>query len=356
MAPQKREVNQMKTLTVTEIGHVELEDAPVPTIASPSDAVVRVTMTSICGSDLHLVHGALPSAPPYPLGHEYVGVVEEVGDAVASLSVGDRVVGPAAPWCGSCERCRAGQIQACLRGGVFGSSSVFGGLSGAMSERMRIPFAETVLSRIPDEVSDEQALLLGDVVPTGMTAVSHALAAPGGVLVVLGCGPVGLSAIVTAKLYGPSQVIAVDRVAGRLAVAAKLGATLTIDASTEDVGAAVLAATGGRGAEGIVEAVGLPATIQQACDLVRVGGRIAVVGISAGATELPMPQLLFKNVSLWTGLGHLGTIDTLLDLVARGVIDPTPMITDRAHLDDIATAFERFSDPANGVVKYAITV
>ncbi len=346
----------MKAFTVTEIGHVELEDAPTPVVASPSDAVIRVTTTSICGSDLHLVHGALPSAPPYQLGHEYVGVVEAIGDAVTSLSVGDRVVGPAAPWCGTCANCRMGQIQACLRGGVFGSSPVFGGLSGAMSEQMRIPFADTVLSRIPDGVSDEQALLLGDVVPTGMTAVSHALAAPGGVLVVLGCGPVGLSAVVTAKLFGPAQVIAVDRVASRLSVAAELGATLTVDASTQDVAEVIMEATGGRGADGVVEAVGLPATIQQACDLVTVGGRIAVVGISAGAVELPMPQLLFKNVSLWTGLGHLGNIDTLLDLVARGVIDPTPMITDRTSLGDIETAFERFSDPANGVVKYAIEV
>ena len=346
----------MKSFTVTELDHVALQDAPDPVIAEPSDVVIRVTMTSICGSDLHLVHGALPSAPPYPLGHEYVGVVAEVGAAVTSLSVGDRVLGPAAPWCGSCARCRAGQIQACLRGGVFGSSSVFGGLSGAMSERMRVPFADVVLSRIPDVVSDEQALLLGDVVPTGMTAVSHALAAPGGVLVVLGCGPVGLSAIVTAKLFGPSQVIAVDRVASRLAVATQLGATLTVDASTQDVAAIVAEATGGRGADGVVEAVGLPATIQQACELVTVGGRVAVVGISAGGTELPMPQLLFKNVTLWTGLGHLGEMDTLLDLVARGVIDPTPMITDRTTLAEIGTAFERFSDPANGVVKYAITV
>lgn len=346
----------MKSFTVTEIGRVALEDAPAPTIITPSDALIRVTMTSICGSDLHLVHGALPSAPPYPLGHEYVGVVEEVGAGITSLAPGDRVVGPAAPWCGSCANCRAGQIQACLRGGVFGSSSVFGGLSGAMAQYMRIPFADTVLSRIPDAVTDEQALLLGDVVPTGMTAVSHALTAPGGVLVVLGCGPVGLSAVLTAALYGPAQVIAVDRVPARLAVAAKLGATLTVDASTEDVAEIVTAATGGRGADGVVEAVGLPATIQQACELASVGGRVAVVGISAGGTELPMPQLLFKNLTLWTGLGHLGGIDRLLELVARGVLDPTPMITDRAALADIEAAFERFSDPSNGVVKYAISV
>lgn len=346
----------MKSFTVAEIGRAELQDAAEPGILMPTDALIAVTTTSICGSDLHLLHGALPSAPPYGLGHEYVGVVQEVGAAVTGIAVGDRVVGPAAPWCGSCAHCRAGQIQACLRGGVFGSDPTFGALSGAMAERMRIPFADGVLSRIPDGVTDEQALLLGDVVPTGMTAVSHALAAPGGTLLVLGCGPVGLSAVVTAKLFGPAQVIAVDRIASRLAVAEALGATRVIDASSEDVSAVVREATGGRGVDGVVEAVGLPVTIQQACDLVAVGGRVAVVGISAGGTELPMPQLLFKNVTLWTGLGHLGGIGTLLDLVARGVIDPTPMITDRAPLADIESAFARFSDPSSGVVKYAISV
>lgn len=346
----------MKALVLDEGGAVSLQQVPDPEVTDAGDAVVRVTSTSICGSDLHLMHGALPSKPPYVLGHEYVGVVTEVGAGVHGIAVGDRVVGPAAPWCGACAMCRRGQIQLCQRGGVFGSGPTFGGLGGAMAEYLRVPHADTVLSRIPDAVSDEQALLLGDVVSTGMTGVRHATAGPGGVLVVIGCGPVGLSAVHTARLFAPAEIIAVDRVPGRLRVAEQLGATRTIDASSEDVAAIVGELTGGRGADGVVEAVGLPATIAQAVDLAGVGGRIAVVGIAPGPVELPMPQMLFKNLTLWTGLGDLGHIDTLLDQVARGVLDPSPMITDRVSLDDLVGAIERFSDPANGVVKYAVSV
>lgn len=346
----------MKALVLDEGGAVSLQQVPDPEVTDAGDAVVRVTSTSICGSDLHLMHGALPSKPPYVLGHEYVGVVTEVGAGVHGIAAGDRVVGPAAPWCGACAMCRRGQIQLCQRGGVFGSGPTFGGLGGAMAEYLRVPHADTVLSRIPDAVSDEQALLLGDVVSTGMTGVRHATAGPGGVLVVIGCGPVGLSAVHTARLFAPAEIIAVDRVPGRLRVAEQLGATRTIDASSEDVAAIVGELTGGRGADGVVEAVGLPATIAQAVDLAGVGGRIAVVGIAPGPVELPMPQMLFKNLTLWTGLGDLGHIDTLLDQVARGVLDPSPMITDRVSLDDLVGAIERFSDPANGVVKYAVSV
>lgn len=346
----------MKALVLDEGGAISLQQVPDPELADAGDAVIRVTSTSICGSDLHLMHGALPSKPPYVLGHEYVGVVTQVGAGVHGFAPGDRVVGPAAPWCGACAMCRRGQIQLCQRGGVFGSGPTFGGLGGAMAEFLRIPHADTVLSKIPDGVTDEQALLLGDVVSTGMTGVRHALAAPGGVLVVLGCGPVGLSAVHTARLFAAAEVIAVDRVPGRLRVAEQLGATRTIDASSEDVAAIVGELTGGLGADGVVEAVGLPVTIAQAVDLTGVGGRVAVVGIAPGSVELPMPQMLFKNLTLWTGLGDLGHIDVLLDQVARGTLDPSPMITDRVPLDDIVGAIGRFSDPANGVVKYAVSV
>ncbi|WP_448006303.1 zinc-dependent alcohol dehydrogenase [Agromyces bauzanensis] len=346
----------MKALVLDEAGAVSLQQVPDPELADAGDAVIRVTSTSICGSDLHLIHGALPSKPPYVLGHEYVGVVSQVGAGVHGFAPGDRVVGPAAPWCGACAMCRRGQIQMCQRGGVFGSGPTFGGLGGAMAELLRVPHADTVLSKIPDGVTDEQALLLGDVVSTGMTGVRHATAGPGGVLVVLGCGPVGLSAVHTARLFAAAEVIAVDRVPGRLGVAEQLGATRTIDASSEDVAAIVGELTGGLGADGVVEAVGLPVTIAQAVDLAGVGGRVAVVGIAPGPVELPLPQMLFKNITLWSGLGHLGQIDMLLGQVARGVLDPSPMITDRVALDDLVGAIERFSDPANGVVKYAVSV
>jgi alcohol dehydrogenase len=344
----------MKALVLEEIGRIVRSTVPDPELQDDNDVILQITGTSICGSDLHLMHGALPSEPPYVLGHEYVGVVQEVGAAVRGVAVGDRVAGPAAPWCGGCTRCRTGNHQACLRGGVFGSGPTFGGLGGAMAELLRVPFAERVLTRIPDGVTDEQALLLGDVLPTGMTAVRHVLPEPGGTLVVIGCGPVGLSAIHTARLFGPAAVIAVDRIAGRLDLAAKLGATHVVDA-TDDVATVVAEVTGQQGATGVVEAVGSPATIGQAISLAGVGGRVAVVGIAPSGVELPLPEMLFKNVTLWTGLGDLSHMDTLMDLTRRGVIDPTPMFTHRAALDDITKAFETFSDPANGAVKYHVS-
>jgi alcohol dehydrogenase len=346
----------MKAFVVEEIGRTALATVADPQVLASGDAVLRVTTTSICGSDLHLVHGALPSRPPYSLGHEYVGVVEEVGAAVTRFAVGDRVVGPAAPWCGACPRCRAGQIQAGMQGGVFGSGPTFGELGGAMAERIRVPFADTILTRVPDGVADELAVLVGDVLSTGMTGVRQAGISPGDVLLVIGCGPVGLSAVHTARLFGPSAVIAVDRVPGRLAAARALGATHTLDASTADVAARVAELTDGRGASGVVEAVGLPETISQAVDAVGVGGRVAVVGIPGGGVELPMPAMVFKNVTLWTGLGHLGAMDALMALLDSGVLDPSPMITHQATLDELPEAFAAFSDPANGVIKTHVRV
>lgn len=224
-----------------------------------------------------------------------------------------------------------------------------------MAQRIRVPFADTVLVRVPDQVTDDQALLVGDILSTGMTGVEHALTVRGGVLVVIGCGPVGLSAVHTARLFAPAAIIAVDRMPNRLEMAKTLGATHVCNAASEDLASIVDEVSGGRGADGVVEAVGSPATINQAVSTAGVGGRISIIGITPGNVELPLPQMLFKNLNLWTGLGDLRHMETIMAMIANGTLDPSPMITHRASLEDLPEAFARFADPGSGVIKYSIT-
>lgn len=345
----------MRQMYCDSEGSVRLTEAADPVVEAPTDVLVRVRATTICGSDVHLVHGHLPTPWGFALGHEYVGEVVAIGSAVTRVQVGDRVVGPAAPWCGSCDACRRGQTQRCERGGVLGSGLGWGGWGGAQAELLRVPWADQDLARVPDGVTDAQALTVGDVLSTGWTAVRQAVTEVGQAVVVLGCGPVGLSAVHTATLHSPRAIIAVDAVAERLEVAATLGATHTLLAG-DGVAAAIMEITGGGGAEAVVEAVGLPATLGLAWDVVAVGGRVGVVGIPAGPVEVPFAQLLFKNVSLWTGLGDLRHMNELLDLIASGRLDPSPMFTTTRPFDEIEKAFHDMEQRAPGVIKTLVTV
>lgn len=345
----------MRALVCEEIGHVAVRDVPDPTLQDPTDVVVRITTTTVCGSDVGLVHGHIPTTPGFVLGHEYVGVVEEVGQAVGSLRPGQRVVGPAAPYCGACPTCVRGQIQRCERGGVLGSGEPWGGYGGTQAERLRVPHADRDLVAIPDELSDEQVLFVGDILPTGWSAVRWTDIAPGDTLVVLGAGPVGLAAVLTAQLSAPKALVVVDPLADRRELAETLGATVTLDPTRDDVPRAVAELTGG-GADGVVEAAGRADTIAQATQLVRVGGSVAVVGIPPGPVELPIADLLMRNVTLRQGLGHLGDMDRLVALVAAGRLDATPLITHRYTADQLAEAFHDFERQEDGIVKPAIAM
>jgi len=346
----------MRAVVVNEVDHYQLTETADPALVAPTDIVVRVTATTVCGSDLHLIAGHLPTPWGFELGHEFVGVVEQAGAAVRNLAVGDRVVAPAAPWCGTCQTCRAGQIQRCERGGIFGSGAAFGGLGGAQAERVRVPWADACVSVIPDGVSDAQALTVGDVLSTGWTGVREAVSAPGQTLVVFGAGPVGLSAIHTAALFGPRRVIAVDAIPDRLELALRLGADVTVDARDGDVVEAVRALTGGRGAEAVVDAAGVPATIGAWAGVAAIGGRVAMLGIPAGPVELPLGALQMQNVSIWTGLGDLGHMDMLLGMIAAGRLDPAPMFTETVAFDAIETAIADVAARKPGLVKPLVTV
>jgi alcohol dehydrogenase len=345
----------VRALVCEEFGQVVVRDVPDPTVQDPTDVVVRITTTTVCGSDVGLVHGHIPTAPGFVLGHEYVGVVEEVGAAVRRLQPGQRVVGPAAPYCGTCPTCAAGQIQRCERGGVLGSGEPWGGYGGTQAERLRVPHADRDLVPIPDDLSDEQVLFAGDILPTGWSAVRWTGIEPGDTLVVLGAGPVGLAAVLTAQLVAPRAVIVVDPIADRRKLAETLGATATLDPTGVDVAAAVAELTGG-GAHGVVEAAGRADTVVQATQLVRVGGSVAIVGIPPGPVELPIADLLMRNVTLRQGLGYLGDMDRLVALIAAGRLDATPLITHRFTGEQLADAFHTFERQDDGIVKPAIAM
>jgi len=346
----------VKTVHVAEEGQYAVVEVDDPKLLAPTDVVVDVAATTVCGSDVHIIGGDMGIPLDCPLGHEFVGTIAAVGDAVANLSIGDRVAAPAAPWCGTCRTCRAGQIQRCERGGIFGAGAAFGNLGGAMAEKVRVPWADSCLSVIPAAVTDAQALTVGDILSTGWTAVDRAVSGPGQTLVVLGAGPIGLSAVHTARLAGVRQVIAVDTIPDRLAVATKLGADRVIDPTSEDVAAVVRDLTFGRGAEAIVEAAGVPATIGAWADLAAIGATVSMVAIPGSPVDIPVGAMQMKNISLWTGLGDLGHMDMFLDLIGTGVLDPTPIFTETVPFADIERAIAEFIDRKDGLIKPLITV
>jgi alcohol dehydrogenase len=346
----------MRHVFVSAVDSYALVEAPDPTIQAPTDVVVKVTATTVCGSDAHLIAGHMGTPWGFPLGHEFVGTVAQVGPAVLNVHVGDRVAAPAAPWCGTCPTCRRGQIQACRRGGIFGGGAAFGGLGGAQAELVRVPWADSCLSLVPDGVTDAQALTVGDILSTGWTAVKNAVTAPGQTLVVFGAGPVGLSAIHTARLHGVTRVIAADAIADRLELAKTLGADVVVDVTKQDVAQVVAEVTGGEGAEAIVDAAGVPATIGAWFSVAAIGARVGMVGIPAGPVEMALGALQMKNVSLWTGLGDLGHMDTFLALIAAGRLDPSPMFTQTVPFDGIEGAIAEFVARKPGLVKQLVTV
>jgi len=336
---------------------IRLEDVPKPGVRDPEDVVVRVTLSSICGSDLHVLHGEMPGMEPGTVvGHEFTGVVEEVGAAVTEVVPGDRVLGPAAVWCGRCRACRRGLGMVCERRGILGCGSRFGNLAGAQAEFVRVPFANGTLEKIPPSLSDEQSIFAGDILPTAYSAAEGI--APGGrrirtgdTVAVFGAGPVGLCAVACAKLFGPARVIAVDLEDDRLELASRLGADRTINASREDPKAIIRELTEGWGADFLIEAAGSPRTLATSLSVVAPGGTVSAVGVSQKPVEIPFPRLLNKNVSIQMGLGNLGHMGMLLGLIEAGRLDLTPLITHRLPLTEGVRAYEIFEQRLDGAVK-----
>lgn len=333
---------------------VRVETVPDPTLRDRRAALVRVTRASICGSDLHLVHGTVPSEPGVVIGHEAVGVVEEVGAEVRRVRKGDRVIVPGVVGCGDCEPCRRGYPVGCVTflQKVYGFSHE---LPGGQAELIAVPNADVNLWPTPSELSDEQVLFLTDILPTGYYAADNANIQPGQTVVIIGCGPVGLFALLSAQLFGPAAVIVVDRVGYRLEKARSYGA-IPIDASTEDVRQRVFEATDGQGAHAVIEAVGAQETVHLAFDLVRTGGTVSVVGVLIQQDfAFPMGTAFMKDLTFRVGLVNVPRfIPTLLPLIRSGRLDPTALITHRLPLTDGERAYQLFDKREDGCLKVAL--
>ncbi len=334
-----------------------------PKLEGEADAIVRVTRTAICGSDLHLWHGGMGegigAAGGFAVGHEFLGIVEETGRGVRGFKKGDRVLASCTVGCGDCALCRRGVYSGCVtmtKGG--GASNVFGfstGLPGGQAEAVRVPFSDTNLFRVPDPLSDEQALFLTDILPTGYMGAELAEVGPGDTVVVFGCGPVGTFAQMSARLRGAARVIAVDLDNERLARARALGCE-TVNSSKESLGERVLHATHGVGADATIEAVGRADLITQAAMITRHGGRIAVIGVLTEPTAtLPWFLLFMKNLSLRTGLVNpQNFIPRLLPLIESGRLDPTVIITHRLPLSDGPRGYDVFAHHKENVLKVVL--
>jgi alcohol dehydrogenase len=335
---------------------LRFESTADPKLGSVSDAIVRVTRTAICGSDLHLWHGALPAADTgFAVGHEFVGVVEEVGSAVQSLRPGDRVFTSCTLGCGSCSSCRRGLYSGCkettaggTRSNIFGFSAAF---PGGQAELVRVPFADTNCFAIPEGVSDDQAVFLTDILPTADMATEFAEVKPGDKVVIFGCGPVGSLAQRCASIHGAAKVIAVDLDDTRLARAREFGCEV-VNPEKEDLAARVLELTGGEGADSVIEAVGRPELVVLGSTLVRPGGIISVVGVIVAPVELPWALFLMRNLSLRGGLVNpQNHVARLLSLIESGRIDPAELITHRMPLAEAAAGYELFAEHRDGVLK-----
>ena len=330
-----------------------------PKLQAATDAVVRITRTAICGSDLHLWHGALPVVDRgFTVGHEFVGVVDEVGPAVQSVRAGDRVLVSCTIGCGSCSLCRRGLYSGCpvttvggTRNNLLGFSAAF---PGGQAERAHIPFADTNIFRIPDAVTDDQALFLTDILPTADMATEFAEVQAGDRVVVLGCGPVGILAQRCAQIRGAARVIAVDPEKARRAHAAGIGCDV-IDPEKEDVAARVVELTGGEGADSVIEAVGRPELVGSALPLLRPGGILAVAGVIVTPVEVPWALVLLKNLRLRAGLVNPQRhVHRLLALIEAGRLDPTELITHRMPLSDAIAGYELFAERRDGVLKIVL--
>jgi len=357
----------MKAIVFEEIGKVKLAETDKPTIQASDDAIVKVTLTTICGSDIHVIHGAAPMNPGDGLGHEFVGVVEELGDRVEGFEVGDRVAVTCTPTCGKCEMCLKGLPAKCVDGGIFGCGPMLGGFGGSQAEYIRVPYAQFGMHKIPESLTDEQALLVGDILSTGYFAAINGKTSPGDAVAIFGGGPVGLCATACVKLFSPSKIIVIDPIENRREVAGMMGATHTIDPTAVDAVHEIKELTGGApedvlaalrsrsGADVTIEAVGIKATFDAVFEAVRPGGAVSIVGVFEEAHELPMPQLCLKNISVTMGLVNVVHMDKLLKIIEAGLLDTTPIITHRMALDDGVKAYEIFEKRLENVIKLTLT-
>ncbi|MFO7539753.1 MAG: zinc-dependent alcohol dehydrogenase family protein [Chloroflexota bacterium] len=323
---------------------LRLEKRSRPTIQAPTDAIVRITKTTICGTDLAILKGGVDTVDPGRIiGHEGVGIVESVGSGVAQLKPGDRVLISCITACGYCQACRRGIPSNCANGGwILGNT-----IDGCQADYVRVPFADNGLYHIPDCIDEEVALMLSDILPTGLeVGVMNGDVAFGDVVAIVGAGPVGLAALLTVQFFAPAEVIVVDVDDYRLALAKKLGATAVINNRDNQAKAEILALTNGRGVDTAIEAVGHPLTCKLVQEIIGMGGTIANIGVYSESAELHKQSLWVKNITIRMGVVNTTTIPLLLKTIQGGKLDPGQLVTHRFPFREVLTAYEIFRHAA----------
>jgi alcohol dehydrogenase len=335
----------MKAVVYGGPGKKGLEQRPRPELQSPGDAIVRIVKTTICGTDLHILKGDVPTVSPGRiLGHEGVGIVEAVGPAVLNFKPGDRVLISCISADGTCEYCRRGMYSHCLNGGwILGNT-----IDGCQAEYVRTPHADSSLYHVPPGADEEALVMLSDILPTGFECgVLNGKVQPGGTVAVVGAGPIGLAALLTAQFYSPAQIIMIDLDDNRLVCATRFGASAVINSSDGKAVERVMALTGGRGVDTAIEAVGVPPTFELCQQLVAPGGTIANIGVHGRKADLHLETLWSANIAITTRLVDTVSTPMLLKLVQASKIDPRPLITHRFALDRADEAYDVFSRAAD---------
>jgi len=325
----------MKALVFHGPGERSWDTVPDPAIIAETDAIVRIDSATICGTDLHILKGDVPEVEPGTiLGHEAVTTVEE----------GDRVLVSCITSCGRCRFCREGHYGLCIGGGGW----ILGHLiNGLQAELARVPFADTSVHKLPAEISNEQALFLADILPTSYeVGVLNGGVVPGDTVAIVGAGPIGLAAVMTAKLYTPGRIVVLDVADARLEHAKAFGADIVINNGATDPVAEIMELTNGLGADVAIEAVGIPETFELCADIVRPGGHVANVGVHGAPATLHLEKLWIKDVTIMTGLVDTWTTPRLLELIANGRLDPTAFATHHFELNDTEAAYDTFADAA----------
>lgn len=335
----------MKALVYTGVGQKSLVDRPKPHIKTPSDAIVKISKTTICGTDLHIIKGDVATCKSGTiLGHEGIGIIEEIGASVTTFKVGDKVIISCISACGRCDFCRKAMYSHCTTGGwILGNK-----IDGTQAEFVRIPHADTSLYHIPNDVDDDALVMFSDILPTGFECgVLSGKVEVGATVAIIGSGPIGLAALLTAQFYSPAEIIMIDIDDNRLKVAKKFGATATIDSTKGNAAKQVMELTNGRGVDTAIEAVGIPTTFELCQDIIAAGGTIANVGVHGKKVDLHLEKLWSHNITITTRLVDTVSIPMLLKTVQAKRIDPTQLITHHFKLNQIMQAYDVFSTAAD---------
>jgi len=340
----EKKIANMKALVFHGPKRLALEDKPKPAIMQATDAIVRITTTTICGTDLHILKGDVPTITDGRiLGHEGVGIIEEVGASVLGFHKGDRVLISLITSCGRCAFCKKGMYSHCLTGGWRLGNSI----DGTQAEYVRIPYADTGLYLLPPEADDEAAVMLSCILPTGLECGTlNGKVKPGDIVAIVGAGPVGLAALLTAQLYSPAEIVMIDLDDNRLKVASSLGATKVVNSSDGKAVEHVMALTKSAGVDVAIEAVGLSATFDICQAIIAPGGRIANVGVHGKPVELHLERLWSFNITLTTRLVDAGTTPMLLKMVQTGRLDAKKLVSHRFELSEILKAYDTFANAA----------